>query len=133
MPTTDPDLSTSRYGGRRKLSRRTWTVIAVIGVGLGVVAAWFVAQYQTRDAFQAGVVAYEVLSDHEISVTIRVVHPSGDPAECDVAAQARDHSYVGETTFRVERTDSDQTQVRDVVTTERPAVTATVVGCRLAD
>ncbi|MGH1561971.1 DUF4307 domain-containing protein [Mumia sp. DW29H23] len=133
MPTTDPDLSISRYGGRRRLSRRTWTVIAVVGVTLGVIAAWFVAQYQTQDSFQADVVAYDVLSDHEISVTIRVVHPSGDPAECDVAAQAQDHSYVGEKTFRVERTDSDRTQVRDTIATERLAVTATVVECRLAD
>ena len=77
--------------------------------------------------------AYEVLSDHEISVTVRVLHPSGDPASCEVAAQAEDHSYVGEATIRVDRTDTDEIQVRDVVATERRAVTATVVSCRLAD
>ncbi|MBW9206880.1 DUF4307 domain-containing protein [Mumia sp. zg.B53] len=133
MPVTDPALSTSRYGERRTLSRRTWTVIAAVGVTLGVIAAWFVAQAQAGDSFQADVVAYKVLSDHEISVTVRVLHPSGDPALCEVAAQAEDHSYVGEATIRVDRTDTDEIQVRDVVATERRAVTATVVSCRLAD
>lgn len=134
MPTVEPDLTASRYGRRRRgLSRRAWTVIAVVGVTLGVIAAWIVAQQQTKDSFQADVVAFDVVSDHEASVTLRVLHSSGEPAECDVAAQAQDHSYVGEATIEVPRTDSAETAVTDLVATERRAVTVVVLGCRLAD
>ncbi|QMW67182.1 DUF4307 domain-containing protein [Mumia sp. ZJ1417] len=132
MPTTQPDLTASRYGRRSKgLSRRTWTVIAVVGVTLGVIAAWFVAQYQTEDSFQADVVAFDVLSDHETSVTLRVFHSSGKPAECDVAAQAQDKSYVGEKTITIPRTTTGNTATTDVVSTERRAVTVVIQECRL--
>ncbi|WP_370618115.1 DUF4307 domain-containing protein [Mumia sp. Pv 4-285] len=133
MPSTEPDLSTTRYGGRKPLSRRTWAIISVVGVTLGVVAAWFVSDAYNSNRFHADVMAYEVTSDHAISVTIRVDHSSGDPAQCDVAAQAADHTYVGETTFDVPRTDGDESIVTDVVATERRAVTAVVQECRLLD
>ncbi|TNC48111.1 DUF4307 domain-containing protein [Mumia zhuanghuii] len=132
MPTTEPDLTASRYGRRRQgLSRRTWTVIAVVGVTLGVIATWIVAQQQTKDSFQADVVAFDVLSDHQTSVTLRVFHSSGKPAECDVAAQAQDRTYVGEKTIPIPRTAKGDTAVSDVITTERRAVTAIIVDCRL--
>ncbi|MFC6148000.1 MULTISPECIES: DUF4307 domain-containing protein [Mumia] len=133
MPSTEPDLSTSRYGGRKPLSRRTWAIISAVGITLGVVAAWFVADYATSNRFDADVMAFDATSDHTISVTIRVNHSTGDPAECDVAAQAADHTYVGETTFAIPGTDGDDSIVTDVIATERRAVTAVVQECRLLD
>ncbi|KHL10962.1 uncharacterized protein DUF4307 [Mumia flava] len=134
MSSTPSDLSTSRYGRRTAPGRRFWIVLAVVGVGLGVLGSWWLSSWQQDQVTAAAkVVAYDVLSDHQIEVTIDAFHVDGRAAECDVAAQAVDHTYVGERTIAVPAADDDRTSVREVIDTERRAVSADVTSCRLTD
>ncbi|HUQ00228.1 MAG TPA: DUF4307 domain-containing protein [Aeromicrobium sp.] len=117
----------SRYG-RRGAHRWTWPVVAVIGIAVLVAwAAWVAFQPRPVDAVLWG---YDVLDDHRVRVTLELHRPQPVAVQCDVYAQAQDHSTVGERTIDIPA--DDRTRVRAVITTERRAVNGVLRGCRPA-
>ena len=120
------DLS-ARYGRSRR-PRWLWPLVAVVGIGIGVAwAAWVAFQPQP---VSARVYGYDVIDDHHVDITL-TVHRSDPqkPARCTVYAQAHDHSIVGEKTVTVPAGPRENTRVRIALQTERRAVTGVLRTC----
>jgi hypothetical protein len=124
------DLS-ARYGTSGR-PRWLWPLVAVVGIGIGVAwAAWVAFQPQP---VSARVYGYDVVDDHHVDITL-TVHRS-DPqmtARCTVYAQAQDHSIVGEKTVTIPADPRENTRVRVALQTERRAVTGVLRTCETSD
>jgi uncharacterized protein DUF4307 len=124
------DLS-ARYG-RSGRPRWLWPMVAVLGIGIGVAwAAWVAFQ---PHPVSAKVYGYDVVDDHHVDVTLNV-HRSDPkrPVRCTVYAQAQDHAIVGEKTVTVPAAPRENTRVRIALQTERRAVTGVLRMCETSD
>jgi hypothetical protein len=123
------DLS-DRYGAR---GRRRWLLplVAVMGIGLGVAWAAWVA-FQPRPV-TAELYGYDVVDDHRVDISLDIRRPEPVPVRCSVYAQALDHAIVGERTVTVPAGDRERTRVNIVLETERRAVTGVLRMCETAD
>ncbi|UYM06394.1 DUF4307 domain-containing protein [Solicola gregarius] len=124
------DVLERRYGATRT---RRWPVITAASV-LGVVAlAWvtWVALDQDRPlSYQLS--GYDVVSDTQTVLTIELNRDDGHAVECEIYAQADDHSIVGERTVSVPAGESGTVRVDEPIKTERRAVNGVLRTCRLA-
>jgi len=126
---TQPPHLADRYG-RRERPRWFWPLIALIGIGIGIAfAAW--VGFQDKPV-SAQVWAYDVKSDHLVTITLEVATSDPVDAQCTVYAQAHDHSIVGEKTVDVPAGQGERRIEIDVVT-ERRAVTGVLRTCEVAD
>jgi hypothetical protein len=76
--------------------------------------------------------SYDVVSAHEVDVTIAVERESGDAVECLVRALALDHAIVAEQTVTIPAGNSGSTRFVATIPTEREATSVTVTGCQSA-
>jgi hypothetical protein len=119
-----------RYG-RRPRPAWLWPVVAAIGVTIGVAwAAWVALQPRPVTAVLHG---YDVTSDTSITLTLQIYRSEPIAVTCDVYAQARDHSIVGERTVRFAATARKTVRETVTLTTVQRAVTGVLKLCQPAD
>lgn len=117
----------ARYG-RRTPRRWIWPAVAVLAIAAAIAwAAWVAFQPRPVNGVLWG---YEVLSEHRVRVTLELYRPDPLEVQCTVAAQALDHSDVGERTITVPAGTKEKTRVTTTITTERRAVNGVLRGCR---
>ncbi len=109
--------------------RRTWWVVGVVGVGVGVALAVWLGLANTLGAVTWTDTGYRVVDDRTVTVTFDVHRPPGTAVTCTVRALDSRFGTVGTVEVDVpagpERSVSEQVTVR---TTTR-AVTGTVQRC----
>ena len=132
-PTTD-DLLAQRYGRTGRTDRRPWVLAAVLllaAVGLAWVGwtGWSNANREATGQLRG----YVVSSDTTTEVTVVVDRRTGTAVECDVFAQAADHSRVGELVFRVPAGEPGALVVTETITTQRRAVNGVLGACAAVD
>jgi len=118
-----------RYGrraGSRTLGMRV-AVGAVVAVLLGYLmwTAWFHSQPTLSGKLRT----YDVISPHEVRVTLDVFRPDGVAATCTLRAQASDHSVVGEDEVLVAAGEPGTSSLTTVLRTDREATSISVVDC----
>jgi hypothetical protein len=120
---------TSRYGTRRR-PRWLWPVISAVGITLGIAfAAW--VGFQDKPV-SAQVFNYEVVDDHQVTMTLEIHRPEPRAVSCTVFAQAADHTVVGEKTVEVPPSDEETILLDVTVQTELRAVNGVLRTCELA-
>jgi hypothetical protein len=123
------DLST-RYGSHQR-PRWFWPTVAAIGIALGVAfAAWVGFQ---KDSVTGRLWGYDVVSDHQVTVTLDVIRPDPLDVTCTVYAQAADHAIVGEKTVDIPASQREKVRVEIDIETERKAVNGVLRTCVPAD
>jgi hypothetical protein len=134
MPAATPaEVLAERYGRapapeRRRLLVVLGALLAVAGIGWVVWSGWS-HSYQEVDGELRG---YSVVSDTETEVSVLVDRRTGTAVECEVYAQADDHSRVGELVLEVPAGDPGQLVVTESITTQRRAVNGVLGTCRAA-
>jgi len=127
-PSPAPSLA-HRYGTDRHRGRVTG--LAAGGVLVAALLGWAIwaAASQGRDAIEADVTSYQVVSSHETQVKLAVHFRNADSTgSCLVRATAQDHTVVGELTLTADQLRASQgTWIP--IRTERRATTATLVRC----
>lgn len=125
-------LLRERYGLASRWSRPL--VIALASVVAVASLAWLLwaAAADSSRTVSAQVQRFEVTSPHQVSVTLTVVRPQGDPVRCEIYAQASDLSVVGERTFGVPAGEARRLTLVENITTEREAVNALLRSCEVA-
>ncbi len=105
-------------------------VLVVVGGGLG----WLVrtAVQQSSPDVDAGVVAFEVISEQRTDVTVDVVRAVTTAVSCEVYAQAADKQVVGEQLVELPVAPAGTERVAVTIRTERRATTADVRSCSAA-
>lgn len=129
---SDPPRPASRYGRVRR--KRTPLVLAVYAVGIVVAVALlaWAAFVQFSHPVSWEVRTFDVPSDEAIDLTFEVRRDGGQAVECLLAAQAHDHSVVGETAVTIPEGD-ETVWVTHTIETQGLAVIATVESCDLRD
>ena len=128
MPAPDTDLIAERYGRRDTSTRPMMALacgLAVVGVAWVAWAGWV----HSSEDVTAVVTSYAVTSDTTTDVTVRIDRSTGDAVECDVYAQAADHSRVGERVLEVPAGEPGQVVTTVTITTQREAVNGVVGDC----
>lgn len=124
------DLLAERYGragtsrARRLLTLAATGALAVAGVG------WVVwAGIDSTQEVTGQLRSYSVTSDTSTEVTVLVDRQSGEAVECEVYAQASDHSRVGERMLRIPAGEAGTAVVTVTITTQRRAVNGVLGAC----
>jgi hypothetical protein len=131
MPSPATDLLAERYGrsgssrGRRHLTVALAVTLAVVGVGWVVWSGWVHSHQEVTGQLRA----YSVTGDTSTDVTVLVDRRTGAPVECDVYAQAADHSRVGERVLRIPAGQPGSVLVTVTITTQRRAVNGVLGDC----
>jgi hypothetical protein len=127
-PTTDEMLA-ARYG-RRPGGHRVRVIVGVVVLAVLALAflVW-IAWDNANPSVRAALESYDVVSTHEVKVTIAIERDSGDAVRCLVRAQASDHAVVGEQTVTIPAGDAGSIQFEATVPTERGATSVTVTNC----
>lgn len=131
MPAPTTDLLAERYGRSTPSRRRRGLGVALV-TSLGLAAAgWagWVGWVHSTQEVSGQLRAYSVESDTSTEVTVLVDRRTGDAVECEVYAQASDHSRVGERVLRVPTGDPGQVVVTVSITTQRRAVNGALGTC----
>jgi ABC-type transporter Mla subunit MlaD len=135
MPTSSTDdLLAERYGRpgdtrRRPLAVALVLVLAVISVAWVGWSAWSHAD----DDATGYLVSYTVTSDTSTEVTVQIDRRTGAAVECDVYAQAADHSRVGERMLRIPEGEPGELRLTETITTQRRAVNGVFGTCTAAN
>jgi hypothetical protein len=97
-----------------------------------VFTAWlaWAALHHARTSVSGDVTSFNVVSPHQIEVTITVQRPTGGLVVCTVEARASDHELVATQDITVPAGRSGSVQVETTVRTDREATTADVSDCR---
>lgn len=121
-----------RYGvespTRRRVRQVAAAAVALAFLGWLGWAAW----EHSRSDVGGRLSSFEVVSAHEVEVHVEVTRHDGQAVVCDVAAQAADHTTVGERQVRAPAGDADQLTVTSTIRTDREATSVTVSNCRTA-
>ncbi len=128
-----PQTLAERYGTEPP-NRRRARLVAVAAVVL-VLLGWlgWAAWEHGRADVSGQLKTYDVVSPHEVEVTVVVTRHSGQAIVCDVVAQAEDHSPVGEGVITAPAGGDDQLTATATIRTDRAATSVTVSNCRSAD
>jgi hypothetical protein len=135
MPTSSTDdLLAQRYGRpggtrRRPLAVALVTVLAIASV---VWVGWSAWSHSNHDA-TGHLLSYTVTSDTTTEVSVQIDRRTGAAVECDVYAQAADHSRVGERLLLIPEGEPGQLQLTETITTQRRAVNGVFGSCKPAD
>ena len=132
--TSDSDLLAQRYGRTGRTTRPPWLLAAVVLLATVGVAwvAWATWSNANREA-TGQLRTYDVRSDTATEVTVVVDRRTGTAVECDVFAQAADHSRVGELVFRVPAGEPGALVVTETITTQRRAANGVLGECAAVD
>lgn len=116
----------ARYGRRRRRPRWVLPVVAAVLIAAGLAWVTWVA-LQDRPV-SAEVYGYDVKGPHVTDITIDVYRSRSVALRCTVAAQAHDHSTVGELTFKLPAKKGHTRHQLSVDTGQR-AVTGIIEEC----
>jgi hypothetical protein len=119
-----------RYGvesdNRRRARQVAAAAVALVLIGWLGWAAW----EHSRSGVSGRVVGFDVVSPHEVEVSVSVSRHDGQAVSCEVVAQADDHATVGEGTVTVRGGTAEHVTVTKTIRTERLATTASISGCQ---
>ncbi len=123
----------ARYG-RRTTNRRPLVVLAVAAVAAaGLAWLLWAALFHASPPVASRLLTFEVTSPTSVTAVIEVERSRDVAATCRVQAKAPDFAIVGETTVTVPAGTPRRQTVRAVVTTQRPATAAVLIGCTTPD
>ncbi|RKN46970.1 DUF4307 domain-containing protein [Streptomyces hoynatensis] len=125
-------LPEGRYGRSRSADARTDRHLKIVGLVLGVVLLGFVAwagiSYVSGQKVSGELTAFDVVSEHEVEVTLAIRKPAGTDGVCTVRAQAESGAEVGRADFSFDEDSGSLQRSVTLRTTER-ATAAELVGC----
>ena len=123
----------ARYG-RRTTNRRPLVVLAVAAVAAaGLAWLLWAALFHASPPVASRLLTSKVTSPTSVTAVIEVERSRDVAATCRVQAKAPDFAIVGETTVTVPAGTPRRQTVRAVVTTQRPATAAVLIGCTTPD
>jgi len=127
--TSRSDLLAERYGRSGKgRDRRVVVIAAVLGLLALGWTAW-VGWDHAQQEVSAQLRGYEVVGDTTTEVTVQIDRRSGSAVQCQVYAQADDHSRVGEVIVRVPPGEPGRVLITETITTQRRAVNGVLGAC----
>lgn len=129
MSITDADRR--RITDRYPVRRRPWLVPVVAGPLLALVVFWlWVSAYHSNPPLTADVTGFEITSDSEIRVQVRIDRARPEvTGRCLVFAQAPDNERVGEVSVPIAASDREVEEIEVTIRTFRQSTTAAVDGC----
>jgi len=118
-----------RYGRPSRVGRVA--LVLAIGSLVAAGAGWLVvsALESSSPDVDAGVSAFDVVSDRRTDLTLEVRRSVDTAVRCDVYAQAADKQVVGERAVELAGGPAGTELVTVSIVTERRAVAAAVRGC----
>jgi hypothetical protein len=130
--TAAPVFPPGRYGRRRAPRRaRRWlpAVVALVAVVAGLALTLRLHQQYGEGAYDAALVRYTDVTDHQVVVHFRVNLPAGKSATCTVRARNRAGVEVGRADVRVPPSRDERPLISyRLATSERP-VSGEIRGC----
>lgn len=119
----------ARYG--RRASPRQPLVVAAIAVVAAAGLAWllWVAIWHSSPPVASRLLTFEVTSPTSVVAVIEVERSEDVVASCRIQAKSADFAIVGESTLTVPADAPRRQTLRAVITTQRPATAAVLVGC----
>jgi hypothetical protein len=130
MSSPTPDLLAERYGRRGTSPVRRAVALAVAATLAVAAIGWAVwVGVDSSPDVTGQLRGYSVTSDTTTEVTVLIDRRNGSAVECDVYAQAADHSRVGERLVTVPAGDAGTVTVTVTITTQRRAVNGVVGDC----
>ena len=128
---TQPQVPADRYGKRAEQRPRRglrW-LLATVTVLLGLGVAYIGYQNQGTQPITGEQVAFDVLDDHSVHITFRVVRDDpSKPADCVVRAREESGAEVGRKEVLIPAADGPVTH-ETVLRTSARATTGEVFGC----
>ncbi|HEX6970131.1 MAG TPA: DUF4307 domain-containing protein [Micromonosporaceae bacterium] len=126
-----------RYG-RRRAPRRTprWLTALLIVAALAAGTALSFALYRSYGdpTYDAKVITYTDITDHQVVIAFQVHVPPGGSARCVLRARAYDGAEVGRAEVQVTaEPGSRQASAEHPVSTTRRPFVGEVLGCRPVD
>ena len=125
-------LPEGRYGQSRTAAARTDRHLRIVGLVLGVLLLGFVAwagfSYISGQKVSGQLTAFDVVSEHEVEVTLAVRKPAGTEGVCTVRAQDESGAEVGRADFSFDEESASVQRSVTLRTTQR-ATAAELVGC----
>lgn len=125
---------TNRYGSpKRSLSKRSRMTLILVGLGLGILAALYLAT-ATHSNVQFKDHSFEVLSATAATAVVDVSKDAGDTVQCEVRALSESYAIVGWKTLLVGPTEGKgmtTTRFNVPLRTESLATTAGIEECRI--
>ncbi|MGH3357403.1 MAG: DUF4307 domain-containing protein [Nocardioidaceae bacterium] len=124
------DVLERRYGAART---RRWPVVLAASTLAVVGVAWvaWVAIDQSSRPLSYELSGYDVVSDNETTITIELNRDGGAATECEIYAQAEDHTTVGERVITIPAGKPGTIRVDESIRTDRRAVNGVLRTCRL--
>jgi len=127
------DVLAERYGRpRESRGRRVVVLAAVLGALATAWTAW-VGWDHAQEQVSAQLRSYAVTGDTSTEVTLEINRQTGSAVDCQVYAQAGDHSRVGELVVRIPAGDEGRVLVTETITTQRRAVNGVLGSCTVVD
>jgi type II secretory pathway component PulM len=123
------ELLAARYG--RRSPRQRWVMILAVAVLALAFLGWLLwaAWFQSTASVTGDLQSYDVVSEHEVRVTVEVRRSSGAAVTCTVRASAADHGVVGDQQVTIPAGESGTVTYEATITTDRRASSATVSDC----
>ncbi len=122
-------LMAQRYGAASPRNQRLVAALSVLlALALLVWLVWAAWSHATPDV-SGELQGYQVVSAHEVTVTLQVRRAGREAVVCTVQAQAVDHTVVGEDAVTVPAGAAGDVTFEATLRTDREATTATVSGC----
>jgi hypothetical protein len=135
MPTSGTDdVLAERYGHSGDTRRRPQAVALMIALAVvGVAWVGWSAWSHANDDATGYLVSYTVTSDTSTEVTVQIDRRTGAAVECEVYAQASDHSRVGERVLVIPEGEPGELRLTETITTQRRAVNGVFGSCTAAN
>ncbi len=129
MSKHSPEVLPDRYGSPPGWSRPV-LIVAIVAIAVAAMGwlYWAVA-HRPAPSVSAQLRGFVVTSDHSISLTLTVARDNGDAVRCDVAAEAADHTVVGERSVVIPAGGPGTLTVTEPLVTERLAVNGLLRTC----
>jgi hypothetical protein len=126
-PTRPPE---GRYGRRdekkaRARGKRVYYVTVGLVVALVAAIGW---KYASGQSVNGELQTFQVISDHEVRITLQVSKPSDKAVSCTVRSRDTDGNEVGRLSVEIPAGTSDAQQTVTLKTTAR-GTTGELVGC----
>lgn len=133
MSAVTRQLPEGRYGRGADADARTDRRLKVIGAVLGaltlVLLVWIGWDKIGGSAVSGQVIAFQVVSDHEVQVHLEVRKNTDVSAVCTLRSVAGDHSEVGRRDVRLNQHSDRIDTVATIRTTSR-GTSAELIGCQ---
>jgi hypothetical protein len=85
-------------------------------------------KYVSGDSVNGELQTFQVISDHEVKITLQVSKPAGRAASCTVRSRDTDGNEVGRVSVAIPKAASD-TQTTVLLRTTSRGTTGELVGC----